>query len=84
MCVHNGLYGIRYDLAGRKRVEHPVVPHCYTVIDTDSVKYERNTACFAYRFFYDLAILMKEKMPRNDVYITVRYADERFVKIFIL
>ena len=39
MCIHHILHAIGYNVTGRQRIQHSIMPHCNTVIYGNSIKF---------------------------------------------
>ena len=64
-----------------QRVKHAVVAHCDAVVNSDGVKFLRNTACFANRSGDQVAHVLEVDVAGNELGVGVGDRDNRLAEI---
>ena len=67
MRVHHIFYAVGDDVAGRKGIQHPVVPHGNAVIDCNRIEFGREAAQFLNLGLDDLARLVEVGVAGNEL-----------------
>src|SRR5262249_55836381 len=67
-----------------QRIEHPIMPHCNTVVHGDGVKFDAKAAIRINHLFHPLADVKQVNMPWDKLRERVGNSDDRLAKIRIL
>ncbi len=76
------LYTVGYNIARRQRIKHTIMPHSYTVIYCNSIKFSSKTAFGFYLSFYFLSYFMQMRMSGYKLRKGVDDGNNRFSHLF--
>src|SRR5699024_7485911 len=80
--IDNRFSSIRDNFTRRKAIAHPNMPHSNPVINTNGVKFKRNTTHFTDSFLGNIRQFTQMHVPRNNVNVRIANGNKWLLHIF--